>query len=76
MTVKNINRIYRNIPKTLRLVVSLGSRCFDMNDVATPLLAQLWTTFSKITQSVARRWDAPLDLKKMEFLCSTKDGIK
>ena len=47
ITSNNINRIYADVHKTLRLVVSLGSRCFDMNGVATPLVAQLRTTLAK-----------------------------
>ena len=51
ITSDNINRIYEDVPETLRLVVSLGSKCYDMNGVATPLVAQLRTTMSKIMQT-------------------------
>ena len=66
ITSDNINRVYAVVPKTLRLVVSLGSRCFDMNGVATLLVAQLRTTISKITQT-ANRWDARIAPSQWNF---------
>ena len=56
ITSDNINRIYEDVPKTLQLVVSLGSKCYDMNGVATPLVVQLRTTISKIMQTTDG-WD-------------------
>ena len=72
ITCHNINRIYADIPKTLRLVVSLGSKCFDMNGVATPLVAQLRTTISKIMQTTDG-WDGRIAPEQWNFFCKTTD---
>ena len=61
-----INRIYADVPKTLRLVVSLGSKCYDMNGVATPLVAQLRTTISKIMQTTDG-WDGRIAPEQWNF---------
>ena len=68
--VENLQRIYKDVLKTLRLVVSLASQPYEFLGIQCSLLGQLRHTVSTAMKMTRGAWESTISEELWEFFCT------
>ena len=68
--LENLKDVYKDVPKTLRLVVSLASQPYDILGLQASLMGQLRHTVSTGMTMTKGCWESTVSPELWEFFCT------